>query len=335
MQKAQSYLEANLDQAKDSPYALALATLTLEKLKSNLAGEALASLLHLAKQDENGIYWEENPIALEKTGMQRIPVLPHSSKNVETTSYAALALIEAKDSRASSALKWISSQRNSRGGFSSTQDTVIAFKALMTAAAMQGKDIDAKITINVDGNRLKELSVGPENFDVLQVVEIPPNSKQISLSLSGKGEVNYQIVKKYHMLLPEIPPKRELELNVTYNASHVSVNDIVDVIAKVRYVGETPNTGMLLLDIAVPTGFTPVTESLDSLRDKKIISRYEIAGRKIILYIDGLAREEELEINLKIKALFPVKAIIPDSRAYSYYNPEVKAEGKGGKIEVA
>jgi len=333
MQKAQIYLEANLDQAKDSPYALSLATLTLEKLKSNLAGEALASLMLLAKQDENGMYWEENLAVLEKPEVRRISV-SRSGKNVEITSYAALALMEAKDSRASSALKWISSQRNSRGGFSSTQDTVVAFKALMTAAAMQGKDINAKITITVDGNKLKELSVSPENFDVLQMVEIPPSSKQISLSISGRGEVSYQLVKKYHVLLPEMPVMRELELNVTYSADHVSVDDIVDITARVRYVGEAPNTGMLLLDIAVPTGFTPVTESLDSLRDKQIISRYEIAGRKIILYIDGLARGEELEIDLKVRALFPVKAIIPDSRAYSYYNPEVKAEGKGGRIEV-
>ena len=36
----------------------------------------------------------------------------------------------------------------------------------------------------------------------------------------------------------------------------------------------------------------------------------------------------------KMIAKFPVKAQIPDSKAYSYYTPEVKGEVKGGEIEV-
>jgi hypothetical protein len=35
-----------------------------------------------------------------------------------------------------------------------------------------------------------------------------------------------------------------------------------------------------------------------------------------------------------MRALFPVKAIVPDSRAYSYYEPEVCAGAKGGEIVV-
>jgi CD109 antigen len=37
---------------------------------------------------------------------------------------------------------------------------------------------------------------------------------------------------------------------------------------------------------------------------------------------------------MKMRALFPVKAIVPDSRAYSYYEPEVCAGAKGGEIVV-
>lgn len=76
--------------------------------------------------------------------------------------------------------------------------------------------------------------------------------------------------------------------------------------------------------------------ALECLNDKKdgLISRYEIAGRKIILYVDDLPRGEELLFDLQVQAQFPVKAIIPDSSAYSYYNPEIKAESRGQEIVV-
>jgi CD109 antigen len=70
------------------------------------------------------------------------------------------------------------------------------------------------------------------------------------------------------------------------------------------------------------------------LKQDRRISRYEIAGRKIILYVDDLRRGEELTFELQVLAQFPVKAIIPDSSAYSYYNPEIIAESRGQEIIV-
>jgi CD109 antigen len=319
--RAQRYLEGNLDAAKDDPYALAIGALALERLGSPIADEALDALMALVKEDVNGIYW----------GYE---TSQHKSKNVEITSYAALALIEAGDPRANAAIKWIASQRNSRGGFASTQDTVMAFKALMTAAASERRDINARISIVVDGRKIKELEVTSENFDVLQTVELPQGAERAVLSLSGRGEVTYQLVRKFNVILPDIPVIRDIQLHVTYDATQVAVDDIVNVTTGVRYVGEAASTGMLIIDIAVPTGFTPVLSSIDSLREKDIISRYEIAGRKIIIYVDDLPRGEELSFTIQVRAIFPVRAVIPDSRAYSYYNPEISAESRGGSMVV-
>ena len=91
---------------------------------------------------------------------------------------------------------------------------------------------------------------------------------------------------------------------------------------------------MMIVDVAVPTGFAPVTGSLDRLVEDDTITRYEIAGRKVIVYVLDLPRETELTFDVEMRALFPVKAIIPDSRAYSYYDPEVCAGVRGGEIVV-
>jgi len=332
LNKAGEYLEDNIDENKDDAYALAISTLALQKLKSDKSDDALAMLMDLAKEDENGIYWEST-VKPPAPRYKYMPV-PVSSQNVEITAYAALALMEVKDARASDAVKWISAQRNSQGGFSSTQDTVMAFRALISAAVMQGRDVDAEISVLADGKEIKKFIVNSENFDVFQVIEAPIGVEKIELKFEGEGDINYQVVKKFNVVLPDMPLKTDLELDVEYETEGIEVNDMISVKVKTKYTGLSTSTGMMLIDVGVPTGFSPVTGTLDDILDDKRITRYEIAGRKVIIYVNDLPRGEELSFEFKMIAKFPVKAQIPDSKAYSYYKPEVKGEVKGAEIEV-
>ncbi len=314
LDKSREYLENNLEGNNDV-YALAISTLALQKLKSDRADEALGKLMELATDDENGIHWGNGAA-------------------VETTSYSALALMEANDARASDAVRWISSQRNSRGGFSSTQDTVMAFRVLINAAVLQSRDIEAEISVSAGDLEIKKFIVNSDNFDVFQVIEIEKNIETIKLKFTGNGSVNYQVVKKFNVVLPEIPVKKDIEFFVNYDTEGIEVNDMIDIDVKVKYIGGLESAGMTLIDVGVPTGFAPVTGTLDKLLENGRITRYEVAGRKVIIYVDELPKGEELQFGFKLIAKFPVKAQIPDSKAYLYYTPEVKGEVKGGKIEV-
>ncbi|MEA1869409.1 MAG: alpha-2-macroglobulin family protein [Euryarchaeota archaeon] len=335
LEEAQAYLEANLE-AQTDPYPLAIASVALLKLESQYADAALEKLITLKQEDENGVYWGSDADPVGDSDSDPYPFKyghPPSSRNVEITSYAALAMIDAKHPLANDAVKWISAQRNSLGGFSSTQDTVMALKALMTAAATKGRDIDATVTVSADGSTVKEIEIDARNFDVLQTVRVPDGTKEVKLVLTGTGEVGYQLVKRFNVILPEIAPVSDLQLNVTYDATNVAVDDVITVQTRVMYTGAAA-TGMMIVDVAVPTGFTPVTASLDALVAGGTITRYEIAGRKVIVYVLDLPRGVKLSFEMKMRALFPVKAIVPDSRAYSYYDPEVCAGVRGGEIVV-
>ncbi len=318
---AEGYLAAHLTSVENDPYALAVASLAFARLDSPQAAAALGRLLELAIVDEQGMHW--------------------TPFDVETTAYAALALMEEQmTSQANDAIKWISLQRNSLGGFSSTQDTVMALKALMTAARLQQRTADLTVTVSVAdpvnpgaGQQVAQFTVDSTNFDVLQIAEIPLGSA-IDLSATGSGEVNYQLVRRFNVLLPEIPISNDMMLDVVYDAESVSVNDIVTVAVSVSYVGFGKSSGMLIVDVGVPTGFQPVQDSLDALVEGGIASRIEVAGRKVIIYIDDLVRDEELAFEFQVKALYPVRAIIPDSQAYSYYDPDVHAEKRGAAITV-
>jgi CD109 antigen len=163
---------------------------------------------------------------------------------------------------------------------------------------------------------------------------VPDGADEVQLTLTGTGEVNYQLVKRFNTILPEITPVSDLQLDIVYDATDVAVNDIVTAHTRVSYAGTADSTGMMIVDVAVPTGFAPVTGSLDRLVADGTIMRYEIAGRKVIVYVLDLSQGVELSFDVGMRALFPVKAIIPDSRAYSYYDPEVCVGVRGEEIVV-
>lgn len=317
LNKATQYLADNMTSVWDDAYALAVASLAMVRVNNATAETMLSRLLELAISDADGMHWE-----------------PHS---VETTAYVVLAMIEEEMARANDAVKWLSLQQNGQGGFGHTQDTVMALKALMTAARAQTRNVNLVLTAKAadapDGAVLARFSVDSSNFDVLQIAEIPAGV-DIEITAEGSGEVRYQLVRRFNVLLGDECIANDMSLEVTYDAENVEVDDIVNVNVTVRYLGPAESTGMMIVDVGVPTGFAPVQDSLDGLIEAGVVSRVEVAGRKVIFYVDELSGGEERSFTFQVKARFPVRAIIPDSSAYLYYEPDVRAEDQGTEITV-
>jgi len=210
----------------------------------------------------------------------------------------------------------------------------VGLKALMMAARHQGRSVDLTVTAkSVGGDTLAQFDVNSANFDVLQTAELPLESG-VEISAVGSGQVRFQLVRQFNVLLQDDSVEKDMTLDVVYDATHVEVDDLVNVTATVRYIGLRDSTGMMIVDVGVPTGFATVGESLDAVLAEGLITRYEVAGRKVIFYLDGLERGEQRTLRFQVKARFPVRATIPDSQAYSYYEPAVRAEASGSEITV-
>ena len=79
---------------------------------------------------------------------------------------------------------------------------------------------------------------------------------------------------------------------------------------------------MPLVDIGLPPGFTPITEKLDAAVADKTISKYTVAARQLIIYIEKLEPGKSVTLSYQLKAKYPIRARTPESKAYPYYNPE-------------
>ncbi len=339
--KAVRYLEIQVDSIQDA-YGMAITTYALELAGSPSAGTAYDRLMGMAIVDEDGLHWGESPAPeplpiTPKDGRDHpIQPQPHQqSAAIETTAYAALALLEHGDRfNASNAARWLVTRRNSLGGFGSTQDTVVGLQALTEFSAAAAADVDMTVIISAESWQ-REIRITGENADVMQMIEVPEHGS-LEITAEGKGEAVIQVVRRFN--LPEVDheTKQVFDIDVDYGTDNVQVDDLITVSVNVRFTPlEQIEAGMVVLDIAVPTGFAPVADSIAALvEETPRLKRYDIAGRKVILYVEDLLPNESISLEFSARAVHPVRAKAATSEVYSYYNPNMRAETLAGAITI-
>jgi CD109 antigen len=308
------YLQEELPAIND-PYTMALVAYALELGENPGRDMAYGKLMDMVSEDEDGLRW-----ASAEAGEF------HGSLAVEATGYALMALLEHGDPlNAGRAARWLVTQRNAFGGFNSTQDTVVGIQALTAFAAGSRADVD--LTVKVQTEKTSEqLHISPENYDVLQLVELPVD-EDVAISVEGEGQAVAQLVLRYN--LPQAEKEMEIfHIEVDYDTHQVEVNDRIEIGVEVEFDPPLPiKAGMTVLDISVPTGFVPVEESIQEVVEAEpLMKRYDIAARKVIFYIEDMAPGDKMQFKFEALASYPVRAKGVTSEVYAYYKPEWKGE---------
>ncbi|KAG6920992.1 alpha-2-macroglobulin, partial [Chelydra serpentina] len=123
------------------------------------------------------------------------------SAEVEMTSYVLLAYLTTQPapsqddlSIATQIAKWISKQQNPNGGFSSTQDTVVALQALSRyGASTYAKSGGAStVTLQSTGNFQAQFQVDHTNRLLLQRMALPEVPGDYTTGVTGEGCVYVQ-----------------------------------------------------------------------------------------------------------------------------------------------
>ncbi len=332
LRRAADYLVTHLTEVASRPYPIAIAAVALFQVAGfEQAAEGFVDrLLELSIMDGPGIHWEPFP--------------------VETTGYAAQAMLVSNQGvgrpELAAAFDWLVTQRNSLGGYgTSTQDTVVALRALFSAARNLNRDLSIPIRVTAGEQVLLDLLIDSSNFDLLHQVSLPIDGLPIKIQSSGDSSVGYQVTTRFNLPSNSLPLDRDLTIDVSYDATHIEVDDLVDVTVSLLYTGLKDRTGMVIADIGIPTGFGVVQESLDELLVEKIVSRAELAGRKVIFYLDSLPGSpiaisapitpEPIRFEFQIRALFPVRSLEVVSQAYAYYDAAIRGFHVAPALQIA
>ncbi|KAI7792335.1 alpha-2-macroglobulin-like protein 1 [Triplophysa rosa] len=297
----------------DNTYFIALAAYTF-----TLAGDQemrqmlISNLDNRVKRDGVGRYWTQTNGQL--TG----------SLDVEMTSYVLLALLSGPTlpsfelDYSATIVHWLAKKQNAFGGFSSSQDTVVALHALAKySAATYSPTGTVVVNVTSPSNQKYNFIVNQSNRLLYQERQLQPPTGNFTLATRGQGCVFVQFALHYNVL-----PSNSLAFSILTDATSTCERKrfySVELAFTVRYNGPREETNMVIIDVKLLSGFVLDSSSLQALQQDSRIKLVEQNEGHVMLYLDGMKKEEKsftvtLLQNVVVKNLKPAVVTV-----YDYY----------------
>uniref|UniRef100_A0A674JY67 CD109 antigen n=1 Tax=Terrapene triunguis TaxID=2587831 RepID=A0A674JY67_9SAUR len=308
-------------------YTLTLVTYALSLAKRIKAKEALDVLNQRSEQQGDIRFWTSPAPQLSDSWQPR-------SVDIELAAYALLSHFQQdRLSEGIPIMKWLSQQRNHLGGYSSTQDTIVALQALSIFAALITSR-KTGIDLTVTGPSLETpvtFSVDTQNRFLLQTKEIAPMQPMaVSVSAEGVGFAIFQLNIIYNVKHSvtgrrrrSIQSQEAFDLNVVVKDDKNDINHFtVNVCTRYLGSGASSKSGMALMEVDLLSGFS-VSPDFISLDDP--VKKVEKDNGKVNLYLDSL---NETQVCVDIPAVRDFKVANTQSASVTivdYYEPRRRA----------
>ncbi len=320
---------ASAIKSKDG-YQLAMMANTLQNFKDNRAGGVMKQLLALQK--ENGSFPSDHSIT--RSGGK--------SLEIETTSIAVLAMLNApkKDGAAlNKAVDYLVKSRSGYGGFGSTQGTVLALKALSEYAAASKKTDEAgTLECYIDGKLVasKHYEAGEKEAIEFKNLEkfLKEGKHKVKIRTKGaKESLPYTVAIDYNTTLPESAKQCNVDVVANLSTQSCKVGETVRLTTSVKNK-QDKGMPMTMAVVGIPSGLSAQPWQLKELQEKGKIDFYEITDNYVIFYFRDMAPSEVHAINLDLKAEVPGEYEAPASSGYLYYTAEYKCWSSTGKVKI-
>ncbi len=336
MTPALNWLDKEWRGAKDA-YTLSLlgGAFAAKEPTSATTGEIMQALKLLAvrSEDDRTVYWP--------AGVRTAVYGNGKTANIETTALAVMALMTTKKHMelVKPALNWLVEQKDDNGTWHATMPTILALSALVQALTDSTETMQGKVRVAVDGNPTMEWTLTKDDAEVVRQLDLADyattGKHTVTIEAEGKGAPLYQVVGRHW--IPELGGGEQatpaFELGVTYDKTALQTYDVVTATATVISLLNV-DSRMLLLDLAVPPGFEVLRQDLDTAVAQERISRYDVKGRSIIVYLDQLAAGKVFKLSWRLRARLSVRANSGVSRVYQYYDPAKKGRAAATLMTV-
>ncbi|XP_034641756.1 alpha-2-macroglobulin isoform X8 [Trachemys scripta elegans] len=254
------------------------------------------------------------------------------SAEVEMTSYVLLAYLTTQPapsqddlSLAAQIAKWISKQQNPNGGFSSTQDTVVALQALSRygASTYAKSGGVSTVTLQSTGNFQSQFQVDHTNRLLLQRVALPEVPGDYSTGVTGEGCVYMQTSLRYNVLPKPGEAPFALEVHtVPKTCDSPRAQRTFDISINISYTGKRPVSNMVIVDVTMLSGFIPVKTSVRKLEGHNHIHRTELSTNHVLLYMEQVSNVTQ-SFSFTVEQDFPVQSLKPALvKVYDYYETD-------------
>lgn len=317
--------------ASNDGYQLAMMSNTLNNFNDKREADIMKQLLKTQKAD--GSFKSDHSIT--RSGGK--------SLQIETTAIAVLAMLKSdkKDMVAlNKAIEFLVANRNSYGGFGSTQGTVLALKALTEYAAASKKTEEAgTLQCFVDGKLVasKDYEAGAKGTIEFKGLEkyLKEGKHKIKVQYKGtKTALPYTMAINYNTTLPKSSEQCNVDVAASLNTKSCKVGETVRLTTEVKNK-QDKGMPMTMAVVGIPSGLSAQPWQLKELQEKGKIGFYEITDNYVVFYFRDMAPNAAHTINLDLKAEVPGQFEAPASSGYLYYTNEYKCWSSTGKIKIS
>ncbi|NP_036620.2 alpha-2-macroglobulin precursor [Rattus norvegicus] len=298
--------------------------------------EILKSLDEEAVKEEDSVHWTRPQKPSVSVALWYQPQAP--SAEVEMTAYVLLAYLTTEPAPTQEDLtaamlivKWLTKQQNSHGGFSSTQDTVVALHALSKygSATFTRAKKAAQVTIHSSGTFSTKFQVNNNNQLLLQRVTLPTVPGDYTVKVTGEGCVYLQTSLKYSVL----PREEEFPFTVVVQTLPGTCEDpkahtSFQISLNISYTGSRSESNMAIADVKMVSGFIPLKPTVKMLERSVHVSRTEVSNNHVLIYLDKVSNQT-VNLSFTVQQDIPIRDLKPAVvKVYDYYEKDEFAVAK-------
>ncbi|KAL2085402.1 hypothetical protein ACEWY4_018722 [Coilia grayii] len=293
--------------------------------EEDIRGQLLKHLDSVATSDGSLLHWSQS-------SSEHLDSLA-----VETSSYVLLAVLTkttlttADLGYAGRIVSWLVKQQNPYGGFSSTQDTVVALQALaLYATKVFSPQGSSAVTVRATGGAKHQFDVNQDNALLYQEGALQDVPGKYSIEVKGSACASVGVALFYNIPTPtehsalsitaQAKPLNEGECNKAYG-------QIFNLNITVQYNGPQKSTNMAIVDVKMLSGFT--ADSVESLKRSIFVDRVDKKDDHILVYLAEVPKDPPVSYQLTIRQDVPVNNLKPAVvKVYDYYQPSDQAEAE-------
>ncbi|XP_051718030.1 alpha-2-macroglobulin-like isoform X2 [Ctenopharyngodon idella] len=314
--KGLSCLRSVIEDVKNT-YTTALLTYTFSLARDTVTRQQLFKKLEdVAISDGSYLHWSQSASADDSDSLA-----------VEISSYVLLAVLTADSvttadlGYANRIVSWLVKQQNAFGGFSSTQDTVVALQALsLYATKVFSSDGSSTVTVQSAGDT-HHFDVNQDNKLLYQEKQLQSVPAKYSIEVKGSTCVSVQMAQFYNIPTPTEAKTLSIDAKIEGDCKK-TLGQYLLLNFTVKYDGPQARTNMVIVDIKLLSGFTADTSMLKprSTSSTSLVERVDSKDDHVIIYLKEVPKNIAVSHQLQLKQILPVKNLKPAViKVYDYY----------------
>ncbi|KAM6162669.1 LOW QUALITY PROTEIN: ovostatin homolog 2-like [Erethizon dorsatum] len=281
-------LEDNMERGVTNGYTHAILAYTFALAGKEEQVEALLQILdQSATKINNVIYWEKE----KKAKKDNFPsFIPWASVETEQTCYVLLAVLSRRTqdfTYASKIVQWLVQKMNSHGGFASTQGTTVCLLAIMSYMKLTFSNDRNTVTF-ISEESIEIFQVNKDNRLLVQRSELTKADGRYTVDVEGRGCTFIQATLKFSVPLPKKSSGFSLSLEIVKDTSSDVLQTNFDLTVTLKYTGTHNNPSVVLVDVKMLSGFTPVMSSIEQLENNGHVMKTEVKNNHVLFYLENV-----------------------------------------------